>query len=58
LNPDNYSGSLSIERSNQWKNVSEVYIINGHVEKADANFVGDLKFDKIGNTSIYLGPYP
>lgn len=35
-----------------------MYIVNGHVEKADANFVGELLFDKIGNTNIFLGPYP
>lgn len=35
-----------------------VFIVNGHVEKADANFVGNMRFDQIGNTSIWLGPYP
>lgn len=41
-----------------WRNVENVFIVNGHVEKADANFVGGLSFDKIGETGIYLGPYP
>jgi hypothetical protein len=32
--------------------------VNGYVEKADANFVGGLSYDAIGNTSITIGPYP
>lgn len=35
-----------------------VFIVNGHVEKADANFVGNMMFDQIGKTNIWLGPYP
>ena len=38
--------------------MDEVAIVNGVIEKADANFVGELYFDKIGNTKIWLGPYP
>lgn len=41
-----------------WKNVGEAFIVNGHVEKADGNFVGGLTFDQIGETNIYIGPYP
>jgi hypothetical protein len=35
-----------------------VHIVNGHVEKHDANFVCGLTFDQIGNTGILIGPYP
>jgi hypothetical protein len=35
-----------------------VFIVNGHIEKGDANFVGGLSFDKIGATGIFIGPYP
>ncbi|TNV80136.1 hypothetical protein FGO68_gene1 [Halteria grandinella] len=28
------------------------------IDKADANFVGGLFFSKIGDTGIYIGPYP
>ncbi|TNV81787.1 hypothetical protein FGO68_gene572 [Halteria grandinella] len=28
------------------------------IDKADANFVGGLTFNKIGDTGIYIGPYP
>lgn len=41
-----------------WPNVNEVHIVNGRIDKADANFVGNLMFDKIGKTDIFLGPYP
>ena len=44
--------------SNVWRNVDKVFIVNGHIEMADANFVGGLSFDKIGNTGIFIGPYP
>lgn len=50
LDPNDYKGELGNERSNLWRNVFPVFIVNGHVEKADANFVGDMKFDKIGKT--------
>jgi len=28
------------------------------INKADANFVGGLSFDKIDDTHIFIGPYP
>ena len=28
----------------KWKNVNEVFLVNGHIEKSDANFVGNLTF--------------
>jgi hypothetical protein len=30
-------------------------LVNGHVEKTDANFVGSLNFDAIGETNILIG---
>ena len=50
-----YRGELGVAQSNQWKNVDKVFLVNGHIEKADANFVGSLTFDKIGDTHIFLG---
>jgi len=50
-----YKGELGILGSNMWMNCNRVHVVNGHVEKADANFVGGLTFDKIGDTGIYLG---
>jgi len=28
------------------------------IDKADANFLGALYFDKIGDTRVHLGTYP
>ncbi len=37
----------------------EVEILrNSQIERLDVNFVSGLKFDKIGNFKIYIGPYP
>ena len=58
LDPGNYNGQLGMAGSMMWRNVDDVFIVNGHVEKADANFVGGLSFDKIGTTGIFIGPYP
>ena len=58
LDPNDYQGQLGNQRTNMWKNVFPVNLVNGHIEKADANFVGDMRFDKIGKTKIWLGPYP
>ena len=58
LDPIDYKGELGDNGSSSTRNASECFIVNGHVEKADANFVGGLTFDKIGDTGIYIGPYP
>lgn len=50
-----YKGELGILGHNMWMNCNRVHLVNGHIEKADANFVGGLTFDKIGDTKIYLG---
>ena len=46
------------ENTLKWRNVDKVFLVNGHIEKVDANFVGGLTYDKIGDTKIFLGPYP
>lgn len=56
--PNNYRGELGKAGSNVWRNVEKAFIVNGHVEMSDANFVGGLTFDKIGETNIFIGPYP
>jgi protein tyrosine/serine phosphatase len=33
-------------------------LANSHVKKLDVNFVSELKFNKIGDYNIYIGPYP
>jgi hypothetical protein len=32
--------------------------VNGHIEKADGNFLGELFFSKIGDTGVCIGTYP
>lgn len=39
-------------------NHDKVWIVNGLIEKLDANFVSSLDFDKIGDYGIFIGPYP
>jgi hypothetical protein len=56
--PGTYKGQLGAAGSAMWRNVEKAWVVNGHVEKADANFVGGLTFELIGNTKIWLGPYP
>lgn len=34
------------------------YLINSKVDRLDINFISDLKFNKIGDYPIYIGPYP
>jgi hypothetical protein len=46
--PKDYRGELGIEGSNVWRNVEKCFVVNGHIEMADANFVGGLTFDQIG----------
>lgn len=33
-------------------------ITNSHIERLDVNFVANLKFDRIGDYNVYIGPYP
>ncbi len=56
LEPSSYKPELNTDGI--WRNVNQVYLVNGHIEKIDANFVGTMKFDKIGDTPISIGPYP
>jgi hypothetical protein len=56
--PSTYTGQLGKAGSDMWRNVDNAFVVNGHVEKADANFVGGLTYEVIGNTKIWIGPYP
>ena len=47
-----------MQKSSQWKNWDKVWIVNGHIEKVDGNFLGDLYKTKIGDTGITIGSYP
>lgn len=56
--PEKYQGELGAQKSSQWRNWDKIWIVNGHIEKADGNFLGELFFSKIGETGICLGTYP
>ncbi len=58
MDPEAYKGELGAQKSSQWRNWDKIWIVNGHVEKADGNFLGELFFEKIGDTGISLGTYP
>jgi hypothetical protein len=49
---------LGTNGSALWPNVNDAWVVNGEIYKADANFVGNLTFDKIGDSNIFIGPYP
>ena len=56
--PGLYDGELGARASSQWPNVDNIFIVNGIIDKSDANFVGGLSFDKIGDSHVFIGPYP
>lgn len=56
--PETYRGELGAQKSSQWRNWDKVWIVNGHVEKVDGNFLGELFYTKVGETGICLGTYP
>ena len=58
LGSELYKGELGAQKSSQWRNIDKVFIVNGHIEKADGNFLGDLFFKKIGDTGASIGTYP
>lgn len=58
IDPINYQGELGIQGNNVWRNPEACYIVNGHVEIANTNFVSGLNYSKIGKTNLMIGPYP
>lgn len=58
LSPESYKGELGSQKSSQWRQMDKVHIVNGHIEKADGNFLGESFYQKIGETSISIGSHP
>jgi hypothetical protein len=56
--PDQYRGELGDKGSSIWENVDRVFIVNGVIDKGDANFVGSFYFNRIGDSGFFIGPYP
>lgn len=46
------------DQDQMWRNRDKGFLVNGLIYKLDANFVGSMTFDMIGDTGIFLGPYP
>ena len=42
-----YKGELSKQGSMNWVNTDKVWIVNGHVEKTDANFYKDFSINEV-----------
>lgn len=55
--PESYENQLE-GQGNSHQSDEKVWILNGIVDKTDANFMGGLFFDKIGDTNIVIGTYP
>mmetsp|Transcript_14764 Transcript_14764/g.14361 ORF Transcript_14764/g.14361 Transcript_14764/m.14361 type:complete len:297 (-) Transcript_14764:36-926(-) len=56
--PSTYKGELGFLGNSMQMNVNEVFVVNGLIDKADANFVGDLSYNEITGINIFIGPYP
>ncbi len=37
--------------------ISEVFILNGHIEKCDGNYIPKFNMSKVGDTGVWIGPY-
>ena len=55
LDPSNYSGQHQKDASQY--DTSDVYIINGHVEKCDGNYIPNFNMSRIEGQNIWTGPY-
>lgn len=58
LNASGYKGELGLNKCSFWQNIDRVYIVNGHCNKADGNFMDKFHFNEISDTGIVLGSYP
>ena len=62
-----YRGQLRDQKSKNWINQDKVWIVNGHVEKIDANFLRGFEINEISLNNIpddsnqgkiFVGSYP
>lgn len=58
-NPDHLKGNINLEHlTNKSSNTGSCYIVNGGIERDDANFLRDFAINEIGDSNIMIGPYP
>lgn len=43
-NPENYKGQLGLQGSSEQFNADRVYVVNGMIDKCEANFQGKFQF--------------
>jgi hypothetical protein len=62
-----YKGELSKQKCMNWVNTDKVWIVNGHVEKTDANFFKDFSLHEVfvdnvspesDEAKIFIGALP
>ena len=58
LRPQMYTGQDGGQHFDVEQDGSEVFIVNGQVEKADGNFLNPFFIQQVGDTNIYVGSYP
>ena len=56
IDPSLYGGQLSKDRSQVDKN--EVFIVNGHLEKCDGNYIPNFNVQELKEVNVFVGPYP
>ena len=54
--PSSYQGQL--RRRNQWLNTKKVWIVNGVINKLDANFKENFNFAELPGTRLLIGSQP
>ena len=54
--PSQYHGQL--RKKNQWLNSQKVWIVNGQINKLDANFKENFNYSELPGTGIIIGNTP
>lgn len=58
LDPASYDGQLCYQGTTEQYNTDRVFLVNGFLDKCDANFLRQFKVSKISDSGIFIGPYP
>jgi len=56
--PSKYRGELGIQCHNVQVNTDKVFIVNGHIEKGDGNFIGEFNPKRLSDIGVVIGNYP
>jgi hypothetical protein len=58
LSSEDYRGQQGLNSSFQFTNASDVFFINGIIDKNDGFFHKNFSVSQIGSSNVYMGPYP